>query len=110
MVIQQGVTSIDLSNLPEKYDVKLEIGSSEPPDERASRLKILQEEAKHLRWRVTAVYAAAAISIVSITVICIFVVLDSRFSADDKAWARPILTALVAGLAGYLVKDKISKE
>lgn len=107
MLNPRGVPEIDLGGLAEGYDLKLEVASSERPEEVASRLRVAEAEANHARWRVTVVYAVAALAVTVIAAVCVYVILDPRFSTDDKAWARPILTALGAGLLGFVVKSKL---
>jgi hypothetical protein len=110
---QEGnIPRVDLGNLAQArgLEVDFRVNSREVPEERDHRLRIMDEDARHARWRISAVYTIAILAVLGVTIVCTIIVLNPDSSPEDKAWARPILAATVTGLLGFVVGTKVSTE
>jgi uncharacterized protein (DUF983 family) len=80
---------------------------SSPPHGHSLSLKVEADEtegdAKVRRVKDLALFFSALIAVAIVLGLCLWVAIASP-SADDKRWSTSILTAIVGGLVGYLVK------
>lgn len=74
----------------------------ETAEEQQSRLRREEADARHSRWRNTALFGALLVGSGVIFVICINIVLNST-SADEQKFAWAILSAIVSGTVGFTV-------
>lgn len=101
---------IDLNEVIQTSRYTLEASSPEYPEERNNRLRIEAEDARHVRWRVTGVYALCIISLIAITIIAAYVTLNSSSSPQAKSWAQSLLAAMVTGPLGFVIGSKVKFE
>jgi hypothetical protein len=98
---------IDLESLVSQGG-KLSI-TTEPEDERKSRLIREEKDADHKRWKERTILLGASLLGIVVFMWCLFVLTDKTSSTEAKEVAKILLPALVAGLVGYLF-GKSSKE
>lgn len=82
---------IDLNTLAQAGRYELSVKSPEDP-----------EDARHRRRKDLLLLSVALLGLCAIGFFCLWVLLSPSASADDKKWAQSVLTAIVAGLIGYL--------
>jgi hypothetical protein len=87
------VSTIDLNSPPPQHKFKVAIEREETDGERTVRL------VKDL-----ALFATALGLVIVIALLCLDALRSATTSADEKKWAMSILSAVTAGLIGYLVK------
>jgi hypothetical protein len=85
--------SFDLNNPPPNHSVKIGLQRDETPKEATFRL-----------WRETILFIFAILSASAIIAFCLFVLVTNTSTADDKKWAMGVLSSIVAGTVGYLLK------
>ena len=82
---------IDLNTLAQAGRYELSVKSPEDPD-----------DARHHRRKDLLLVSVALLGLCVIGFFCLWVLMSSTTSADDKKWAQSVLTAIVAGFIGYL--------
>ena len=88
--------------LAEVQGVSVEVkATTEDPVARAARLRREERDASIERMRHVVLFLVAVSGIVIFAGFCIYVLVTPGFSADDKKWAQTVVSALVAGCAGY---------
>jgi hypothetical protein len=85
------VSTIDLDKPPPNHEYKVSVEREETKAERAVRL-----------GKDVALFVAALALVAVVASICISALANG--SADEKRWAQSILTALMGGLVGYLIR------
>ena len=86
------MSAVNLDQVPEGHEVSVKLEKSESDgDARVRRLKDL------------ALFFSALAGVFILLSLCIYVAMTSP-SPEDKRWSTSILTAIVGGLVGYLVK------
>lgn len=95
---------IDLNELAQRQEnsIEFQVKSPEPPEELLSRLKRLDADAKYERIKALIGYVAALAGMFLVCGFCLWVVIHSRSSADDKKWATAILSSIVSLWGGYV--------
>jgi hypothetical protein len=82
---------LDLNTLARVGRYELSVKSLEDP-----------EDARHRRRKDLLLLSVALLGLCAIGFFCVWVLMSPSASADDKKWAQSVLTAIVAGLIGYL--------
>jgi hypothetical protein len=86
------VSTLDFDKVPTGHEVSLKVEKSES-----------EGDAKLRRVKDLALFFFALIGVVLLLGLCVYVSLTTT-SPEDKRWSTSILTAIVGGLVGYLVK------
>ena len=88
--------------LAEVQGMSVEVkATTEDPVARTARLKREERDAAFERLRQVVLFVVAVFGMVVFAGFCIYVLVAPGFSADDKKWAQTVVSALVAGCAGY---------
>jgi hypothetical protein len=115
--IDPQVLAADVS-APSRKTKREEI--EEPKEERDSRLRIDEENAKadreekkaamdhRRRIEIIALVAYLVFSGIA-SIPSIWVLLDKKTAPQDKAWAAPLLTLIIGGIAGFLTGRSSSR-
>ena len=74
----------------------------EDPAERDSRLRIEEANAAHQRRKELILHIAALLVISVVLAVCVWTIVKTNSTEEDKKWAVPILSAIVTGLIGYV--------
>lgn len=91
MAISTGPAPLDLNTLAQAGRYELSVKSPEDPD-----------DARHRRRKDLLLLSMALLGMCAIGFFCLWVLMSPTASVDDKKWAQSVLTAIVAGLIGYL--------
>lgn len=91
MVALKDQASLDLNALAQAGHYELSVKSPEDPD-----------DARHRRRKDLLLLSVALLGLCAIGFFCLWVLMSPTASTDDKKWAQSVLTAIVAGLIGYL--------
>ncbi|MEM6447677.1 MAG: hypothetical protein AAF704_14115 [Cyanobacteria bacterium P01_D01_bin.123] len=96
---------VDIAELADK---QLWTGSltSEAPSEREHRLQQATLDAQFKRWQNVALFGVTLVGLVTIVWLSINTISDPNASAEEKGWARSLVTAVVSGGVGYLVRGQ----
>ena len=87
------MSTIDLDSPPPNHKFSVSVEREETGAERAVRL-----------GKDVALFATALGLIIIVAWMCVDTIRSSTTSADEKKWAMSILSAVTAGLIGYLIK------
>lgn len=89
---QQAPQKWDFSSPPSNHQMTLKVEATETPG-----------DAKVRQVKDLALFFSALLAVGLVMALCMYVALTSP-SADDKRWSTSILSAVVGGMVGYLVK------
>jgi len=102
---------LNLNEIADRQGLEVQIKTLEPPDERDSRLRREEADARLQRWqnfltflvkellvRLVALTALFAIGIYGVSVL-----IQTSSTATEKEFARSIVTPIVTGLIGFLL-------
>lgn len=78
----------------------------EAPSEREHRLEQAALDARFKRWQTVALFSVTLVGLVAIASLSIDTIRDPNASAAEKGWARSLVTAIVSGGVGYLVRGQ----
>ncbi len=96
------MSKLDVNEVAQRQDVNINIASKEHPDERTSRLKREEEEAKHQHQKDFYLFIVT-IGVVGLAFLaCLFIILSGKYSAETEKTMLALLTLIVGGLVGYL--------
>ena len=87
------MSQLDLNNPPPGHAYKVAVEREETTAERNVRL-----------GKDIIVFLVAVALVITIAIICVVTLSSPSASAEEKKWAMSILSALAAGLVGYLVR------
>jgi hypothetical protein len=93
-----------LSGKPLTVSGDLHYGPPEAPAERTSRLRREEADAAHRRSQERIILGAVVIATAAVMVVCIGVVIVPGSPPEDAKWATTLLTAIVSGGLGYLLR------
>ena len=94
-----------LSPHPLTVSGDLHCGPLETPAERTSRLRRDEADAAHRRFRETFILLAVVIATAVVMVVCLGVVIIPGSPPENAKWATTLLTAIVSGGLGYLLRS-----
>jgi predicted transcriptional regulator len=92
---------VDLNQVIENKQYELIITSIETISELETRLKALQEAATYERRRDLALHFVAAMVVMAIVALCVWLLLKGSPTSDEARWATTTLSAVVAGVLGF---------
>ena len=84
----------------------LHCGPPETTAERSSRLRREEADAAHRRSKEIIVLWAGVIATVVVMAVCIVVVFVPSSPPENARWATTLLTAIVSGVLGYLLRPR----
>lgn len=93
-----------LSGQPLTVSGDLHCGPPETPAERDSRLRRDEADAAHRRSRETFVLRAVVTATAIVMIVCIGVIVVPSSPPENAKWATTLLTAIVSGGLGYLLR------
>jgi hypothetical protein len=93
---------IDLNDLANRPDHQLSIVPREAPVEREARLEMEKANAAHKRRLDFALHIATFVVVGIALCLCVWAIVRSNSSVEDKRWASTLLTAIVTGFVGYV--------
>ena len=93
---------IDLNDLANRSDHQLSIVPRESPAEREARLDIEKDNAAHKRRLDFALHIATFVVVGIALCLCVWAIVRTDSTAEDKRWASTLLTAMVTGFVGYV--------
>ncbi len=97
---------VDLGNLADKHKLEATISREELPDERASRLRREEADAKIERNIRFHTFLAFLLAMFGIAGFSIYVLTADGYTDADRRWASAILTGLLTGAVGYITGQK----
>lgn len=80
----------------------VEVRERETSEERASRLKREEEDAKVKRWKDLILFVIALLATVGIIGTTLWLIVDPNPGPDTKAWAMSIIAAIMGGFGGFV--------
>jgi hypothetical protein len=89
---------------PIGYSGDLHYGPPETPAERTSRLRREEADAAHRRSKETVILWGVVIATAVVLIVCIGVVIVPGSPPENAKWATTLLTAIVSGGLGYLLR------
>ena len=97
---------IELMKVPRNVEISIEI----PPDffrvedtaTKASRLRMTEADALHLRSKELLIYRLTAAILIGVVVLSFWIILNKGLSNDEGKLALALLTSIVTGLVGYV--------
>lgn len=92
--MQSNGNKLNLDELAKK--LKLDVRIESPPD------KEEEAEGRYRRRKDAVLFGLTVALVATVSGICVWIVLATRFSAEEKKWAMSLLTLIVGGLVGYL--------
>lgn len=99
--MKESPNQIDLDQLIESKRYELIITSIETVSELETRLGALKEIAAYERRRDLALHLVAAMVVVTIVTLCVWLLTKGSPSSDEAKWATTTLSAVVAGVLGF---------
>lgn len=98
-----GARKVDFNEVAHRpdYEVETHIRREEHAEERASRLRQREEDAKHARRKDLIVLVAILVGVAAVMGLCGWTAVMGA-SPDDKKWATAVLTSMVTAGLGYL--------
>lgn len=82
--------------------------SSEDPPDKKHRLEQEANNARHKRWRSTALFAVTLIGLSIVFWLCLQILSNPQASADDKKWATALIASIVSGSIGFVTGKAIA--
>jgi hypothetical protein len=98
-----GPSPFDLDRIIRESGYEVEIRSPQPPAEAAHRRQLEEDEARHLRWMMKAIF----IVLLVLSVILLLIILLSD-DAATRDWARNLFAGIVGLLAGFAGGSKLT--
>lgn len=99
--MKESPNEIDLNQLVESKRYELIITSVETVSELETRLSDLKETAAYERRRDLALHVVAAMAVITIVTLCVWLLVKGSPTSDEVKWATTTLSAVVAGLLGF---------
>lgn len=96
--------TVNLEQLEQKYHVSVK--NKESPEETSARLEIEKAKSKHERNKELIKLLSFLVFAAAILAVCLLIVSDRTYSADDKKWSTSIITLIL----GYFIGAKTQKE
>lgn len=93
---------LDLTEIVNNPSFKFSVMTNEDVSERETRLRISEADAMHQRQKERLLYRLTFAVIVTVVILCSWVVLRKGLSTDDGKLALALLTSIVTGLVGYV--------
>jgi multidrug resistance efflux pump len=93
---------LDLTEVVNNPSFKFSVMTNEDASERETRLRIAEADAVHQRQKELLLYRLTFAVIVTVVILCSWIVLRKGLSTDDGKLALALLTSIVTGLVGYV--------
>jgi hypothetical protein len=103
-------TNLDSLIRADALALDVDIKTPENPEDRQSRLRRLEADATHARWREDLKFAGFYLLILSFVIgSAYFAIKAGKDDTELRQWCLATLTMVISGGLGYMVGEKVSK-